>query len=44
MARFFGDSMTLKNLRQAGVTAALGGWAGMAMAVSDMPGGPGVNQ
>ena len=44
MARFFGDSMTLKNLRQASVTAALGGWAGIAAAVSDMPGGPGVNQ
>ena len=36
--------MTLKNLRQVAVAAALAASSGMAAAVSDMPGGPAVNQ
>ena len=44
MARLFGDSMTLKNIARSVAAAALSGLAGMAQAVSDMPGGPKVLQ
>ena len=44
MARLFGDSMILKNLARGAVATALGGWASLALAVSDMPGGPRLNQ
>ena len=44
MARLFGDSMILKNIARSVAAAALGGLAGMAQAVSDMPGGPKVLQ
>ena len=44
MARLFGDSMILKNIERSVAAAAVSGWAGLAHAVSDMPGGPRVLQ
>ncbi len=44
MARLFGDSMILKKLGSWVAGAAMSTWAGLALAVSDMPGGPKVNQ
>ncbi len=44
MARLFGDSMILKNIQRPVAAAALSGFAGIAQAVSDMPGGPRVLQ
>ena len=44
MARLFGDSMILKNIGRSVAAAAVSGWAGLAQAVSDMPGGPKVLQ
>ena len=44
MARLFGDSMILKNIERSVAAAAFSGLAGMAQAVSDMPGGPKVLQ
>ncbi len=43
MARLIGESM-IKNIGRGVVAAALSGWVGLALAVSDMPGGPRVNQ